>query len=967
MNKNTVKTIGSIFIALLMLSMIPAFSNAKYPAVSMWLDPDAVDLDTSSETIGYQFDITVWVNATGANVAGWQFEILYNKAYLKTVSCVYTGTGGAKSQLMEAAGATTIPVSPTLNAYYDATRNYTLHGESWMSGPYGTGVGSLSKVKFEVIATPPKGGDIIDLIDIKTECNPPAGKTYLLDDTTTEILLKANVHNCDYTFDWIMPPNPQMAVIPTTWEGGFYDNVTGELIDVDVYINGLDAAWYLVNASFKLHYDSLLLAVDSCVIDTGSWDVSSSCIIVDGTMTFVVETSQVLSGNVKVADITFEIIYQGIYPTVNVSTLTFSDVILWDHEIEIGTLDPIEGEITIIGFVALPMPYLEVVPPETVLGPEPSLGEEFTVDVVMKDLYADWNLIGYDFRLSYCNDLLEVVEVIPGDFLDQTSWGKIVLEDVTVPAAEAPLWVGQVYVLLKVVTENIGDYTFTIEAPADIITMIDGALANSFTVSSVSPPMVTWKLIELRTYKTYAITGDYTISVTPATYGVHMALTGDISYYWALDWNNTIYPTWWDWLNGTVYESVYYPHHWDWMDWYVTEGSLTTKAFEDIWDCTGEPLLYNDTGAGDYYCFRDNLEMCDPDLMDIHNDPDIDAVIPWIRNKATPPPSITVSNVYPVSIYGPHVSVGGLVLSDTGEWYIFPEGEGVLVTIKFRAIKQGYEDLKCNFTLFDIEMIDPDEKGIPYKDPVNGTYTMLGFDLPGRQIDLYTQYPAPYGGQGPNNPSDMFWPQKEVILYANVTYNYWPVQHKIVAYEIIDSEEKVWDKMTAITDEYGVAEVRFRMPWPCDDPESLFGAWSVIATVDIACIVINDTLQFHYDYLTNIFKVTTDIECAHGDTVTIDIDLTSHAMQTYTVLVTVAIRDELGYTVGFASVEILIGGAQFCTPKEYEVRITIDIPKYAAAGLATVHVNCFDKEPSEGGVALCPEYTPPPEIFIMPY
>jgi len=64
------------------------------------------------------------------------------------------------------------------------------------------------------------------------------------------------------------------------------------------------------------------------------------------------------------------------------------------------------------------------------------------------------------------------------------------------------------------------------------------------------------------------------------------------------------------------------------MDWWVTEGSLTTKDFYEIWDCV-TPLLYNGTELGTYNCFCDNCEMCNPDLYDDHNEPDIYPPIPW--------------------------------------------------------------------------------------------------------------------------------------------------------------------------------------------------------------------------------------------------------------------------------------------------------------------------------------------------
>jgi len=876
LDKSVLKVIAWIFTALLTISMISAlpFAQAQYPAVSMWIEPATVELNTAEHTIGYRFDVVVWVNATGYDAAGWQFYMIYNNACLKAVDCVYTGDG--MSQWFRDSGVTaTVPVSPTLEGYHDETHAYVLHGESWLSGPYATGVGSLSRVTFEVIATPPKGGEIIELLDIKTLCTPPASKTYILDPDGVEILYPENVHNCDYRFTWVEPPRPRLAVVPPEWEGGMYDNVTGWHVPVGVYITGLDAAWYLVNASFKLLYTTRLVGVYDVALNTLDWDVAATYSVVDGTIEFFVETSQVLYGDVNIANITFEILYQGLYPDVDECPLNFTDILLKDHEIIIPTLDPIPGMIRIIGFIALPMPYLEVVPGETVLGPEPSLGEEFTVDIVMKNLYEEWNLVGYDVRVAYDDTLLEVVEVTEGPFLTETtSWGYAVLESVTVPAAAPPLYMGNVSLLLKVVAGRLGTYKFQLFVPADLVVIINGTLTTSFAVTG---PTTEWRLIEVRNYQDYPITGDWRIECTPTTWDVE--------------------------LYGTF-----------------------------------------------------NVE-----------DPTTIQLLPWFRNVAEPPYSWFFSNVYPDGIFGPHVAIGGMVATDTGEWYIFPEGEGVLATIRFRAIKQIYEAaLTCNLTLFDIAMVDKNGKDIPYEQPVHGLYTMLPFELPGRRIDLYTQYPEPYGGQGPNNPSDMFTPQQEVVLYAYVDYNYWPIQNKLVSYEIIDPYNVTWSKMSAYTDENGVAEARFRMPWPCEDPESLFGVWTVIAVADIAEVRVNDTLQFHYDYLVHIVKVSTDkLEYAHGETVTITVDLTSHAMQTHTVVVTVEIRDELGFTVGYASGTVTIGGASFCTPNDYSVTLTVEIPKEAVAGLATVIANCFDKEPMEGGVALCPEATT--EIFIQPY
>ena len=229
------------------------------------------------------------------------------------------------------------------------------------------------------------------------------------------------------------------------------------------------------------------------------------------------------------------------------------------------------------------------------------------------------------------------------------------------------------------------------------------------------------------------------------------------------------------------------------------------------------------------------------------------------------------------------------------------------------------------------------------------------FKPPGAWIDVYTQYPAPFGGQGPDEPSDMFLPQQEVVLYAYVTYNFWPEQNKDVTFEIIDNYGTTWAVLMGRTDSNGIATVSFRMPWVCDDPERYIGEWTVIATVEVAEVVKTDTLTFKYDYLINIWKVVTDATSyAHEETITVTVEFGSYAMQDYYVLFTITAVDETGVPFGFTYYEITIGGAEYCTYKNYTFSVTIYIPKWARAGLATIYVVPLSDYPQNGGTSYGP-------------
>ena len=335
--------------------------------------------------------------------------------------------------------------------------------------------------------------------------------------------------------------------------------------------------------------------------------------------------------------------------------------------------------------------------------------------------------------------------------------------------------------------------------------------------------------------------------------------------------------------------------------------------------------------------------------------------------------------------YGPHVLVGEIIFPDeNGTWHApWPEGSGVIAIIKFK-VKDIGEGVNVCGDLNIIEQLAIGLDGpvtqnivtVPLTDPVNGKVCLTTVAY-GRRIDLYggainegygaEVFPPPYGGQGPDRPMDLVKPQSQVYFYALVTYNGWPVQSKLVSFEVKMPDGTVYTKLTAITNSSGIATITFRMPWPCENPESLFGVWTVTATCSLADVVIKDTLRFHYDYVVRIWKVTTDkISYNHLETVYVTIEYGSHAMQSYPVMFTAVIQDELGVIAGKIDIKLTeVGGAKFCSYKNGTITLAIQIPKWAYAGVATVRVNAFDKEPADGGFAWCPEATT--EIYIQPY
>jgi hypothetical protein len=297
----------------------------------------------------------------------------------------------------------------------------------------------------------------------------------------------------------------------------------------------------------------------------------------------------------------------------------------------------------------------------------------------------------------------------------------------------------------------------------------------------------------------------------------------------------------------------------------------------------------------------------------------------------------------------------------------------------------------------DDNFVDKDANYIQDLPGVNGTVVIQALNFVGRQIDLYggavndgygvlvgspyLQFPAPYGGQGANHWMDIVFPQSQVFLNANVTYNYWPVQSKDVGWEIEGPFTKlpngtlvpaqryqIWAKFSSITDSNGVATLTYRMPWPCDDPDGITGIWKITATATVADQEIMDTTIFYYQRVVYITSVTTEFPSYyHGDCVKVTVNYQTHSVMSYPALFSIVLTDELGVPFGMALYSTTVGGATFCTWKNSTFNVDVCIPKWAYAGNGAVHVAVYDKDPTIGGQPWQSEYKPDPIINIYPY
>ena len=578
-------------------------------------------------------------------------------------------------------------------------------------------------------------------------------------------------------------------------------------------------------------------------------------------------------------------------------------------------------------WVAPPRPKLAVDPSSRSYGPYPpsAVGTEFDENIIIQGLSAAWFLKNASTWLAYDPDLLVVVGVTFGP-----AWTYTEFDNSTA---------GDLYLFVNTTTPPSGDVLlatvrfkiiFQDTAPPRMPGEYDESPLNLHDYHLFAEPIEIQTLPEIdgkvRIYCLITLPVPY-LEVSSVTMGPEELATGE--------------------FNVTVSLKYLDPH------WYLVGIQFRLRYPADLIEpvaCYEGPFLpsFAELQPGSLGTF-------------------------YVSYFETWPP------------YGPHVLYGELIYpNSTGWWHEpFPEGSGVVAIITFKPkVMLTQEEITAPLEIVwqgAVGLDGPETQNIvdvPLQPPVNGVYTLEPAFV-GRVIDLYggainsgygaEVFPAPYGGQGPNNPMDLVIPQSQVHLYAKVTYNFWPVQNKTVSFEVLMPSGSLYTKMTAVTDSDGIAHITFRMPWPCNNPESYFGVWKVIATCSLADQVINDTMSFHYDYMVEILNVSADkFNYNHGEPVKITIRYGSYAMQTYHVLFTAVIQDELGVIIGVAKIDATVGGAQFCQLKTNVVKLTIEIPKWAYAGKAHILVNAFDKEPSAGGFAWCPQYTPPPEICIQP-
>lgn len=303
---------------------------------------------------------------------------------------------------------------------------------------------------------------------------------------------------------------------------------------------------------------------------------------------------------------------------------------------------------------------------------------------------------------------------------------------------------------------------------------------------------------------------------------------------------------------------------------------------------------------------------------------------------------------------------------------IFPE-----VLSSWLNITQDEDSGRADYNpLSPMQIVNKFNTEVAHQYPPTNAYYEITAKVLGRSIDVWvgaecSPYPSPFGGQGINETADMFEPQKKVCMWAEVLYNLWPVQSKVVTFEVRTPTGETLVVLTAMTNESGIAFASFRIPWSCnmsENEEWLCGVFTVVASVDIACTVVKDWLWFHYDWRIRWKWEETWTDKGsykHCETIHIHVEWKSKSQQVRPVCITCVLKDELQVPHGFDIWCTTVSGAEWCTYKQYYADFYIHVDKNVFAGTATIIINGLDCLPWDCGWAVVPQFEPALTVTIL--
>ncbi|MEM3875063.1 MAG: hypothetical protein QXU45_08030 [Candidatus Bathyarchaeia archaeon] len=234
----------------LTVNIVVKAQTESYPADAMWIEPSMVSLSAYAVTVGYTFNVTIWVNVTSADMFSWQFRLIYNNTHLQATRAGYTGPNGANSEWATyRTGGSVSTVTPSFGADY-VLLTESCQGDNYV--PKGT-CASLAWVEFNVTAVPPADEEFLSTLSID---HP---QTWVLDFDLNEIPITK--YSAEYHISYVdnIPPRmsdptqtPSTNVLPgqTVKVSVNVTDPESGVKNVTLYYTN-DTTWYSISMEFN--------------------------------------------------------------------------------------------------------------------------------------------------------------------------------------------------------------------------------------------------------------------------------------------------------------------------------------------------------------------------------------------------------------------------------------------------------------------------------------------------------------------------------------------------------------------------------------------------------------------------------------------------------------------------------------------------------------------------------------------
>jgi hypothetical protein len=128
----------------------------------MWVEPSNMSLTGDSATVGYRFNITIWLNMT-QDIFAYQVGLLYNRTQLRCDRADFTDGGTSEYFTGHQSSAWIVPIDTRYLGNGSIMASECCMGGDNVSGPR---VGSLIWAEFEVLTLPSSNMSFTSKFDI---------------------------------------------------------------------------------------------------------------------------------------------------------------------------------------------------------------------------------------------------------------------------------------------------------------------------------------------------------------------------------------------------------------------------------------------------------------------------------------------------------------------------------------------------------------------------------------------------------------------------------------------------------------------------------------------------------------------------------------------------------------------------------------------------------------------------------